>query len=103
MKNLKTMKKNIIRKMKYNYKYKLVEFLFEKDLCNFLLNDYFEDYRKNYINHNKRIEKNGFCLSPGYRNFSCEFCEYTGYRNKIISKYNFYFDKDIKELLKEFE
>jgi len=102
MKNLKTIKKNISRKMKYNYKYNLIEYLFKKDHSDFLLNDYFEYYRENYLSHNNRIKNYGYCLPKGYRNYSCEFCEYTRYQNKIISKYNFYFDKDIKELLKEF-
>lgn len=103
MKKLNTVKKKIIFKMKYNYKYNLVEFLFNKEFSDFLLHDYFEYYRKNYLTHNKRIKKQGYCIDNGYRDYSCYFCEYLCYNKKIVSKYNFYFDKEIKELLNEFE
>ena len=102
MKNYKTLKRNLKREMNF-YKIDFIDFIFNKKFSDFFNNEYFSDYRKSYLSHNNLISKRNYCLPKGYRTYSCEFCEYIPYTNKIISKYNFYFDNDIKELLNEFE
>lgn len=85
------------------YRNNLIEFLFSKDYKDFLLHDYFEYYRKNYLTHNKKIKNRGYCLDSGYRSYDCEFCSWLPYTKKTVSKFNFYFDKEIRELLLEME